>query len=68
MGPLTESCGPESWRLTINVCDRAHRGPVCSFLMFWLQIAIQPFALFHHSVCDYVCFNVMFHCCDRGLL
>ena len=44
-------------RLTINVYGRAHRGPVCGVLVFWLQIAIEPFALFHHSVFDYMCFT-----------
>ena len=29
--------------------------------VFWLQVAIQPFALFRHSVCDNVSFTVMFH-------
>ena len=38
--------------------NRAHkryktRVSVCDFPMAWLQIAIEPFALFHHSVCDY---------------
>ena len=36
--------------LTVNVCGWAHRGPGCGFLVFWLQIAIEPFALFHLSV------------------
>ena len=35
----------------------AHRGPVCSFLVFWLQIAIHIFVLFHHDVCDYMHFT-----------
>ena len=26
--------------LTINICDRTQCGPVCGFLVFWLQIAI----------------------------
>ena len=38
----------------LNVCSRAHRGLVCGFLVFRPQIAIEPFALFHHSVCDYM--------------
>ena len=42
----------EDWRLTINVCGRAHCDIVRSFLAFWLQIAIETFALSHHSVCD----------------
>ena len=29
-----------------------------SFLFF--QIAIEPFALFHHSVFDHMCFTVIF--------
>ena len=48
-------------RCLISVCGRAHRASVCGFLVFWLQIAIEPFALFHHSVFDYMCFTVMFH-------
>ena len=32
--------------MTINICGRSHRGPVNDFLVFWLQIAIEPFALF----------------------
>ena len=28
----------------------AYRAPVCGILVFWFQIAIQPFALFHDSV------------------
>ena len=32
---------------------RAHRGRVCGFLVFFLQISIELFALFHHSVYDY---------------
>ena len=34
--------------LTIYVGGWAHRGPVYSFLVLWLQIAFEPFALFHH--------------------
>ena len=45
-----------------------YRGSVCGFLIFWLQIVIGPFALFHHSVFDYRCFIVMFQSCGRGLL
>ena len=37
-------------------------------LVFLLQIAIKPFTLFHHSVCDYKCFTVMFMRWDRGPL
>ena len=29
-------------KLAPSVSDLAHRGPVCGFLVFWLQIAIQP--------------------------
>ena len=29
-----------------------YRGPVCFFLVAWLQVAIEPFALFHHGVYD----------------
>ena len=31
------------WHLTINVCARAHSGSACGFLVFWLQIATDPF-------------------------
>ena len=36
----------DGWHLTINICGKAHRGLVCIFLVFWLQIAIDPFAGF----------------------
>ena len=39
--------------LAISVCGRVHRGHICGFLVFWLQIAIEPFALFHHTGFDY---------------
>ena len=47
----------------IKACGWTHPGPVGGFLVFWLQIAIGPFALFHHSGFDYtcICFNVMFY-------
>ena len=38
-----------------------HRNPVCSFLVFWIQIAIKPFPWFQHSVCDY-----MIYCDEIG--
>ena len=44
----------EGWCLTINVFGRTHRGPVCGSLVFWLQIAIEHFASFHHSAYDYL--------------
>ena len=28
-------------------------GAACGFLVFWLQIATDPIALFHQSVCNY---------------
>ena len=43
--------------LNINACGRVHRGSVCSFIVFWLQIASETFALFYHSFSLYV-----FHC------
>ena len=43
------------------VCGWAHRGRVCGFLVFWLQIAIKSFALYHHRVFGYMCFTVIFH-------
>ena len=42
---------------SFHVCGRSHRGSVCGFLVFWQQITTEPFALFHHSVCDYICFT-----------
>ena len=33
------------------VCGRAHRGPVCGFLVYWLQVAVEPFA--YHNGFDY---------------
>ena len=48
--------------LTINVCGRAYRDPVCGFLVFSLQITIEPFALLHHSAFYYyMCFTFRFH-------
>ena len=38
-----------------------HRGLVCSFLGFRLQIVNEPFALFHRNVSDHVCYVVMFY-------
>ena len=35
----------DGWCLTINVCGWAYRSPVCGFLVFWLQMAIELFAL-----------------------
>ena len=40
----------DSWGPNINVCRQTDRDSVCSFLLYWLKINIQPFALFHHSV------------------
>ena len=65
VGPQTKWLFPpqsvsDSWRLNYIVCGWAHRGLVCGFLVFRLQIANGPLALFHHSVCD-MCFTVMFH-------
>ena len=51
---------------TINICGRAHRGPVCGFV-FWLRVTIKPFALFHDGVFD-MYFTVRFHKCGRGPL
>ena len=36
---------------------------ICLFLVSCVlaQIAIEPFALFRHSVFNYMCFTVMFH-------
>ena len=58
VGPQTKSrippqSGLDSQRLTISFCGLAHRGHVCGFLVFWLQVAIEPFTLFHHSGFDY---------------
>ena len=36
-------------RLFINVCYRANCGFVCVCLVFWYQISVEPFGLFHHS-------------------
>ena len=47
------------WSLTINISVRAHCGPVCDSLEFWLKITIESFALFHHSVFDCMFFTVM---------
>ena len=50
-------------RLTIYVCDPAHRGPFFFFFFcgVGVQIAIKSFALFQTVFLDYMCFTVMFH-------
>ena len=40
--------------VTINVCGRAHRVLFVVCVLFWFQIAIEPFVLVHYSVCDYL--------------
>ena len=52
-------------RLTIIVWGR---GPICGFLGFWLQIAIEPFVLFHHSVCIHMSSIVFVHGWGRSSL
>ena len=47
------------WHLTISVSGRA-RGPVCGCLVFWFQVAIEPFALFYRCLFDYMCFTVIY--------
>ena len=42
-----------------DVCCRARRGPVCCFIVFWLQIAVESFTLFHHYFFYYLYFPVM---------
>ena len=43
----------EGW--TINVCWRAHHGPVCGFLVFSLQVSTYPFALFQSKCGPNIC-------------
>ena len=45
-----------------------HSDPVCGFLFFWIQFAIEPFALLHHCAFDYTCFILTFHKWGRGPL
>ena len=45
---------------------RAHCGPLCGFLVLWLQIAIGTFALFHENFFDYTCFTMMLYRGGRG--
>ena len=40
------------------MCDWAHHGSVCGFLVFLLLIATKPCALFQYRTCDYMCFIV----------
>ena len=35
--------------ILINVCGRAHRGPVCDFYVTWLQTSIETFTFFFTS-------------------
>ena len=56
--PQTKWCLPplsvsEGWHPTIGIYSLVYHGLVCRFLVIWLQIAIEHFALFHHSVYDY---------------
>ena len=55
-------------RLNASVFGRDYRGTIAGFLVFWLQIAIEPFALLHYSDFNYIILTVMFHRWDRGLL
>ena len=43
--------------LITSMSGRAHRGLICDFLVFWLQLPIKAFALIHNSVRDYTCFS-----------
>ena len=45
----------------LSVCGRAQRGPVCSFLVVWLQIIIEPFCCVQSHGFDFICFIVIFH-------
>ena len=36
-------------------------GPIVVLCGVWLQIAIEPFVLFHHSVLGHISSTVMFH-------
>ena len=45
----------DEWRLTINVCGRANLSVV--FLLFWLQIAIEPLAFFT-LICFIICVSM----------
>ena len=64
----------DGWRLTISVRGCASHGPVCGFLVLWLQIALITFhqsfffffffyliTFFFFFFFDYMCFTVMFH-------
>ena len=42
---------------TVCAYGQTHRGPFCVVLVFWLQITIESFALFHHIGFDYICFT-----------
>ena len=47
------------WSNVLTVIFHWCHGPVYGFHVFWLQIAIEPFALFCHSFCDY---NLYVYC------
>ena len=58
MGPTTDiDC--QCWCLTINVCGRAHRGPVCGFLVFRRLVPdIQSCGWAHRGpVCGFLVFR-----------
>ena len=59
----------EGMDLRLNVSDGRHPtfnacGPSCGFFVFWRQIEIASFAVFHHSL-ESMRFTVMFHRCGR---
>ena len=37
------------WRLNINVCGRAHHGPVCEFLCSGFRASLGSFTLIHQT-------------------
>ena len=59
----THICYCSELRLLYSIMVVYFYLPACGWLVFRLQIDIEPIILFHHSVLYFMCFTVMFHRC-----
>ena len=65
--PLTTICPSISMLMKLSdISVILLCGPICGFLVIWLQVVMEPFVLFHHSVFYYMCFILMFHRWGKG--
>ena len=62
---LPPHSGLDDWCQIIILCGRALCVHVCFVCVFWLQIVIGLFALFHHNDFYFLCCIMMFHRCGR---